>query len=255
MDGYKRIFIEAESIYSMSGASLDNFRYARNIYGFCVNDGNVDLQALDYAKNINSELYDKFINQPKGLTGYKGYENKYLHIDDTDSKHILILTYLFDKNNVECNNIVEIGGGFGNMYRLCKNIIKFNNWDIIDIPHISELQKYYLENEIHDLSDINFYNAYNNITYNDTIDLVLGIHSVSEFSWDVFINYFTNVICKSKYFYMGFNKACPSPELINKKLAFLLNNGFTKIKNFDYTEIPHGAKVSYTLFMNNTLRL
>ena len=30
---------------------------------------------------------------------------------------------------------------------------------------------------------------------------------------------------------MRFNKSCPSPELINKKLAFLLNNGFTKIKN------------------------
>jgi len=53
MDGYKRIFIEAESIYSMSGASLDNFRYARNIYGFCLNDGNVDLQALDYANRCN----------------------------------------------------------------------------------------------------------------------------------------------------------------------------------------------------------
>ena len=49
---------------------------------------------------------------------------------------------------------------------------------------------------------------------------------------------------------MGYNKNCPSPALINNKLMYILNNGFTVVKKFDYTEIPHGANVSYTLFIN-----
>jgi hypothetical protein len=249
MDGFDNIFIGAANQYSLTGASLENFRYARNIYGFCVNDGSIDEQALNYAKKINSDLYNKFVNQPKGVLGYKYHENEYVKIDDLDSKDILILTFLFDNNNLSFNNIVEIGGGFGNMCRLCKNIVNFNTWDIIDLPHMLELQNYYLENEIQDLSNINFINAHSDIKYNN-IDLVIGSHSISEYSWYIFLNYFTNVISKSKYFYMGYNKFCPSPELINYKVDFILNNGFIKFKNFDYQEIPHGANVSYTLFKN-----
>ncbi len=252
MDGYKYIFNNAENNYLLIGPKFENFRFARNIYGFCINEGSIDEQALNYAKYINNDLYNKFVNQPKGPFGYKGHENEYNKIDDTDSKHILMLTFLFDNIDLSFNNIVEIGGGFGNMCRLCKNIVKFNTWDIIDLPHMLELQKYYLENEIRDLSNINFINAHSDIKYNN-IDLVIATHSVSEFSWDIFLNYFINVIIKSKYFYMGYNKFCPTPELINYKVDFILNNGFTKIQNFDYQEIQHGANVSYTLFVNNNL--
>lgn len=252
MEGYKYIFDDAEKIYKNNGSSLANFRKSRDIYGFCINIGSTDQQALDYAKNINNNLYNLFINQPKGLTGYNGFENEYVKIDDNDSKHILLLTYLFDKSDLSFNKIVEIGGGFGNMCRLCKNIVNFNTWDIIDLPHMLELQKFYLENEIKDILNINFINAHSNINYNDKIELVIATHSLSEFSWDIFIKYFNDVILKSKYFYFGYNKNCPSPDLINMKITHILNNGFTCIKNFDYVEKPHGANVSYKLLVNNT---
>lgn len=252
MEGYKHIFDNAENIYIKKGSSLENFRKSRDLYGFCINIGSTDQQALNYAKNINYNLYNLFINQPKGLTGYKGYENEYVKIDDNDSKHILLLTYLFDKTDLSFNKIVEIGGGFGNMCRLCKNIVNFNTWDIIDLPHMLELQKFYLESEIKDISFINFIDAHSNINYIDKIDLVIATHSVSEFSWDIFIKYFNDVILKSKYFYYGYHKHCPNPDLINKKITHILNNGFTIINNFDYTELPHGANVSYKLLVNNT---
>lgn len=251
MEGYKQIFDNAEIEYSKKTISqLERFRYSSNIYGFCINQGLQDQQSLDYARDINIDLFNTFVSQPKGIIGYKGHENEYTKIDDLDSKHILILTFLFNNFDTSFNKIVEIGGGFGNMYRLCNNIINFNSWDIIDLPHILELQKFYLENEIKDISKINFINAHNNINYNDKIDLVIGTHSLSEFSWEIFINYFNNIILNSKYFYIGYNKNCPNPALINKKIQHILNNGFKIIKNFDYTEIPHGANVSYTLFLN-----
>ena len=247
MDGFKYIFDDAENLYKNIGPKLDSFRFERDIYGFCINEGPTDNQSLYFANKINNELCEKFKNQPKGLTGYKGNENKYIKYDDLDSKHICQLTFLFNKLNItNYDRIVEIGGGFGNMCRLCNNIVSYNNWDIVDLPHMLELSNYYLQNEIKNISKINFINAYSNINYNN-IDLVIGTHSVSEFSWDVFYNYFQSIISKSKYFYMGYNKNCPSPDLINKKINFILDNGFELAENFDYTE-PLGANVSYSLY-------
>jgi len=251
MDGYKYIFDEAQINYSKNEDTLhlEKFRYMRHMYGFCINEGDVDNQALGYAKEINSELCDRFMSQPKGLTGYKHNEEKYLRLDDLDCKHVLQLTFLFNNNNAKWNRIVEIGGGFGNMARLCKHIVHYDNWDIIDIPHMSLLQKYYLENELSDISNIHFIDTNKHIDYKDvSIDLVIATHSVSELSWDYFYAYFNNVIKYSNYFYFGFNKNCPSPDLINKKIEHVETNGFILEKKFDYTEHPHGANVSYSLY-------
>jgi hypothetical protein len=256
MEGFKSIFDEAEKEYAESSSKLESFRYVRNLYGFCINEGGRDEQALNYALNLNKELYERFISQPKGLVGYKNNEEKYLPIDDLDSKHILQLTFLFNNNKINYNRIVEIGGGFGNMARLINNIITYNSWDIIDIPHMLELQKYYLTTEITHVSKINFINGYSDIKYDKTpIDLVIGTHSISEFSWDIFCNYFQNVIKYSNYLYIGYNKNCPSPQLINAKLDYIKTNGFVLEKKFDYTEAPHGANVSYSLYKNVSILL
>jgi len=61
-----------------------------------------------------------------------------------------------------------------------------------------------------------------------------------------------NIVIHSKYLYLGYNKKCPSPFLINKKLNYINENGYIKINNFDYTE-KQGANVSYTLFKNTRI--
>ena len=64
---------------------MESFRYQRNLYGFSVNVGSKDQMSLDYSKDINIELTEIFINQPKNLIGYKGHETEYEMIDDLDS--------------------------------------------------------------------------------------------------------------------------------------------------------------------------
>ena len=247
MDGFNCIFDDATREYKANESQLECFRFARNIYGFCINEGGIDNQALNYALEINKELYNKYINVPKGVIGYKGHEDKYLAIDDIDSKHILQLTFLSNKLNA-FNRIVEIGGGFGNMIRLSKDIIAYDSWNIIDIPHMLKLQQYYLEKEILDISKIHFVSGNSNIDYSNTpIDLVIATHSISELSWDIFIKYFDKVIKYSKYLYIGFNKNAPSTELINMKINHI-NRIFKLEDNFDYTEVPYGAHVSYSLY-------
>ena len=253
MNGFKQYFVDAEMAYNISEKKLENFRYRRNLYGFCINEGGIDQQSINYAMEINKDICSTFMRQPKSLVGYKDNEAKYLPIDDLDSKHILQLTFLMNNNSMTYNLIVEIGGGFGNMARLSKNIVPYTSWDIIDIPHMSELQRYYLETEIKEVSNFRFLSAYSNNNYSNLpIDLVIGTHSLSEFALDDFLNYFNNVIKYSKYLYLGYQKYAPSTELIQKKLDYLLKNGFVVEKNFDYTE-KAGASVSYTLFKNSTL--
>ena len=149
-EGFKAIFDVSVLNYTNHGSHLQNFRDTDNqpmLYAFCINGGKIDNESLNQARNINKELYEKFMNsKKKGLTGYKGIEDKYEEFDDLDSKHILILTILFN-NNISFKNIVEIGGGYGNCIRLSENIIKYDKWSIIDLPHMLDLQTYFLKNQ------------------------------------------------------------------------------------------------------------
>jgi hypothetical protein len=256
-DGFRKIFNESILNYETHGHYLDNFHDKKNnpmLYSFCLNNGKIDELSLRYAKNVNEELCLKFTNQKKkGLTGYKGIESQYEEIDDLDSKHILMLTLLFD-NNIDFKNIVEIGGGCGNCIRLSQDIIYYDNWKIIDIPHMLDLQRYFLKNEIGDISKIEFIDGTKN-NYNfskNEIDLVFATHSLSELDWTTFINYMENIVIHSKYLFLGYNKKCPSPELIINKLKYIQNSHFIKVNNFDYIE-KTGANVSYTLFKNTLL--
>ena len=54
-----------------------------------------------------------------------------------------------------------------------------------------------------------------------SFDLVIGTHSLSEFSFDVFYSYFTNIIVKSKYLFYCYHNTRPSPELIQTKLHII----------------------------------
>lgn len=255
-DGFRKIFNEGILNYETHGHFLDNFRDKSNpmLYSFCINGGKIDELSSSKAKCINEELYLKFMNQKKkGLTGYKGIEDQYEEIDDGDSKHILILTLLFN-NNIDFKNIVEIGGGYGNCIRLSENIVNYDNWKIIDIPHMIDLQRYFLKNEIGDISKIDFMDGTkNNYNFlNNEIDVVLATHSLSELDWTTFMNYMENIVIHSKYLFLGYNKNCPSPQLINNKIKYIQDSSFIKVNHFDYTE-KTGANVSYTLFKNKLL--
>jgi hypothetical protein len=252
MSGYKSIFTNAEQAYNNSTKSLEDFKYNRKVYGFCINEELADDHSLGLSREINAELTEQFMKQPKGLTGFKGHEDKYTPIDDIDGKHILQLTFLFNTKR-SYNHIVEIGGGYGNMARLCNNIVQYTQWDIIDIPHMSEIQEFYLKNEIKDVSKFRFLSAYSNVEYSKApIDLVIATHSLSELAIDDFCNYFNNVIKYSKFIFYGFNVSCPSPALIQTKFNYLLENGFVVENVYQYKE-RQGADVVYALLKSTTI--
>ena len=221
MNGFKGHFSNAEKIYNKSKINFHRFREHEEIYGFLLTNGELDFNAMKKAYEIDSNLFSQYLSVRKSDLGY-GERIRYKLVDQCDSRHIMMSTIIFSKNK-SFKNIVEIGGGYGNWYRLNRNLLDFHKWIIIDLPFCLDLQKWYLEKETGDLKKLDFKSAYD-YTIDEPIDLVIAAHSLSELSWEDFLIYYVNVLKKTKnLFYAGHVWNC-GREMLSKKLDKLLED-------------------------------
>jgi putative sugar O-methyltransferase len=58
--------------------------------------------------------------------------------------HTLLTKYNFELHNIQ--RITEFGGGYGSMCRVFRRFEYFGKYVIFDLPHFSEIQKFYLSN-------------------------------------------------------------------------------------------------------------
>ena len=227
MDGYSRVFdtaikeynkvIDKESLYT-------SFRKQYNIYGFIDNgDYPPDMEADKIAREINIKMYFEY----KASLRYRkecGYGNSkpiYGDYNNLDSRHIMMFVIIFSNIKEDIKSDVEIGGGFGNWLTLNQHI---PNWSIIDLPHVLGLQKWWLTQQDIDSSRYTFISAFdydNWAKQHLSHDLVIGSHSLSEVSLDIFESYFHKVISKSKYFFYAYHNTRPTPQLIAAKLSII----------------------------------
>ena len=246
MNGYNNVFensITSYNTYLNEKKELEqlfnNFYLDYKKFGFIHNgDFPPDLEAIEICNKINSDLYEKYIetNNNKKLIGHSSISMVNAKYNQLDSRHIMMSIILFDylsKNNISIENIIEIGGGFGNWLRLNNKMQKFSKWYIIDLPHLGELQQWYLTK--HDISRekyqiVSAYN-YNSLPESISIDLVIGTHSLSEFEWSIFEKYFNTILINSKYLFYCYHKFLPSVQLINKKLELILSK-FKQVVSF-----------------------
>tara|TARA_Y100000004_G_scaffold62469_1_gene70007 strand:+ start:80 stop:814 length:735 start_codon:yes stop_codon:yes gene_type:complete len=228
MDGFKGHFSNAEKIYYESNVNFHRFREHEDTYGFLLTNGELDFNAMKRAYDIDSTMFSQYLSVRKSDLGY-GNRIKYKLIDQCDSRHIMMSTFIFSKNK-NYKNILEIGGGYGNWYRLNRNLIDFNKWIIIDLPFCLDLQKWYLERETGDLKKLDFRSAYD-YTIDESIDLVIAAHSLSELSWEDFDDYYKKVLMKTKQlFYAGHRWNCGA-DLLQRKLE-KLDQDFDLIDTF-----------------------
>lgn len=204
---YSHVFDACEKNYAdFKGDIFDRFRQQPNItpdmYSFVgTDDSSPDEEALGIARSINKDLVDKYSNflETRKVVGYGSYSPVHAQFNLHDSRHIMMSTIIFNAIP-EVSRIVEIGGGYGNWLWL-NSWRQFDNWTIIDLPHVLKLQKWYLEEQ-------NVTCPYRLAEPTEEIespDLVIGAHSLSEISLDKFKNYFTNVILKSKYLFYAYH--------------------------------------------------
>jgi hypothetical protein len=253
MDGFTSLFTTSENYFNNIPIDkyeeiFKSFRVQKSMFGY-IDNGDIppDEEAIRITKSINQEMYFYYINQLKNrkIIGYEGSTFKYGHFTHVDTRHIMMSTIIFNTIKDKFKNVLEIGGGFGNWLYLNRNQ-NFDKWTIIDLPHIGKLQSWCLNQlDVDSLKyDIVYSDDYKNIISNK-YDIVIGAHSLSEFSIEMFNNYFNNTIIKSKYFFYAYHKYSPNEILCSMKRD-IINKYFNIL-----VEIPSESNnVLNCLFIN-----
>lgn len=215
MTGYSRVFDTSVDVFQRTNVSFDDFRSNHNVFGFIDNgDTPPDNEAIAIAKSIDVDLYERYRAQKKAVIGY-GDKVPMYEYSNLDSRHIMMSVHLAHYLPA-VTSVVEIGGGFANWLRLNTGILQFETWTIIDLKHLNALQEWALAKNA---LACHFVDSDSYKIWADTasIDLVIGTHSLSEFSLAVFTDYFDAVVSKAKYFYYAYHIVRPNPDLIRIK--------------------------------------
>ena len=199
----------------------------------------VDQEAIDIANLIDFNLADQYLKKEKPLVGYSS-PDKFVALDTVDSRHIMMNTLIFSTIGRDIKNIVEIGAGFGNWIRLNNDIVNFDKWTMVDLEFVSKLQKWFVSQTMpNDLRaefisvDTDLYNTWANQL--DSIDLIIGSHSLSEISLDIFEMYYETVLPKTQYLFYAAHRMQPSKDLLRTKLL-MLSDKFNIIKEVESSE-------------------
>ena len=251
MDGYSHVFNRASQQFEQSNDKnkvLESFRSEKMIFGFLENDDQPPHEESVYlAKKLNLSFYEKYVAllKDRPAVGYEGSSTNYADYNQLDSSHIMMSVFLFTKLPEPLKTVIEVGGGYGNWFYLNRTQ-PFKSWVTIDLPHVCELQKWYLSKMNIDLTKWTNVSAYDYSEYsNKPVDLVIGAHSLSQFSFSTFEEYFNNIVQHAKYFYYCYETDLPTPELIAKKLE-LIKTRFTVL---DSLVSGHG-KIINNLYKN-----
>jgi hypothetical protein len=251
MDGYSHVFnksIEEFNKVRDIDTLFCSFRGQRDIYGFTENmDFPPDEEAVAIASKMNPEMYKEYLTllQGRNAVGYNGSSSTYADYNNLDSRHIMMSVFLFTKLPESVSTIIEIGGGYGNWVFLNRNK-DFTSWTTIDLPHVGKLQEWYLKETKVDTSKWKKVSAYDYSECSKPVDLVIGTHSLSELSFELFYQYFQSVIKNAKYLLYCHHITLPSPGLLAAK-DILIRSQFTLLNSF----ISESGNVLNCLYKNN----
>lgn len=246
MKSFKEVFEESEEEASTLDLEKDvfpSFRDNPGPYRFLTavksQYWDKDEEALTIAKSQDEDLFQCYVNKPKPLIGYSS-EEKYVALDTIDSRHIMMNTMIFSHLGKTVGNVVEIGAGFGNWMRLNEDIIDFKSWTMIDLGFVSRLQEWYINQTVSNkelaryisIDRVDDLYIFEEWAKDADIDLIIGSHSLSEISIDMFKVYYETILPKTKYFFYATHKSQPSKSLVSLKLD-MLSEMFDIVKQVD----------------------
>lgn len=210
--------------------SYENFQTDKIFHFLIANSVFLDQDALNSARKINQEIFQKLDSIGDSDLGYDGYSHNGKTSTVNQCRHILMLTNIINYlqktgRKIENLNIAEIGGGFGNFVRMVEKFSGIEKWVIFDMKFVTLLQKWFIENS----TKIKITDDYNSskisliekslrdsIDYGD-FDLLFACHSLSELSFNEFMWYKRNILLRSNTFFYVSCDHFPSNELIKKK--------------------------------------
>lgn len=249
--GYESIFNKCKELSDNSSDDYTNFREKKEFEFLVNNNPEPDEEALTIGKSINNNLFSEYLNIRKSKLGF-GNIIKYSLLDNLDSRHYMMSCFIcdyFNKNNILLNNILEIGGGFGNWCYINESIMKYSKWVIIDLDFVIKLQKWFLKQELNNFDKIDFINTneISKISNNtDNYDIIICAHSLSEISKDNFDIYLNDILIKkTKYLFYAYHTRLPNINLINYKKSML--DKYFEIKDSFLSENGNVNNIIYSI--------
>jgi hypothetical protein len=175
-----------------------------------------DEGAIKDAYDLHPQIAQMLLDKGPSLLG-RGSEV----LDGVESRHILITTALITALGPHLGRVIEIGGGYGNTLRLIDGIVTYDRWSIIDLDYICDLQYWFLKKSGLNLEKAEFISS-DALAEQITLipDVVLGVHSLSEFDMDTFLQYLP-IINKATWFIYVSQVSNPSVELLTEKFRLL----------------------------------
>jgi|TARA_X000000950_G_scaffold268707_1_gene346506 hypothetical protein len=157
-----------------------------------------------------------FLNEvlPKVLDSTVGDPKLFQGVSQGTAQHCHYLMVMLEHLGLEIkdfNHISDIGGGYGNFYRMARLLGYKGNFDIADFPIMHEIQEYYIKQHNLDLPNFIGINDLNPISKS----ILFGFHSVNEMPLSD-----RNILEKKYYLY--------------DHVMILYNSEFDGIDNFEY---------------------
>jgi hypothetical protein len=132
------------------------------------------------------------------------------------------------------NKIVEIGTGYGALCIVMDSLCEYNEYVIIDLPDVVELNRKYLKNFPEIYKKVTFIPC-NELTEILDVDLFLSIAAISECNTQTQLEYFNKVIKNSNFAYLGYNRH--NPDFFNSiSSLFNIDNENTGISEYYLTK-------------------
>lgn len=139
--------------------------------------------------------------------------------------------------DIEINKIVEIGPGYGGLCKTLSTVCNFEEYCMVDLPEVIELQKKYMSNFKEVYSKIKFIPC-NKLEKIENVDLFISNYAFSELDLKTQNKYYDNIIKTSKVVYITHNSS--NRNLLIDKLTkddFKIKNIYRDYGNHDNTII------------------
>jgi len=159
----------------------------------------------DYFLNeILPKVVDTGVGNPGLTKGYSQGTAQHCH-------YLMIMLDHLHLKITDFDHISDIGGGYGNFYRMAKMLGYKGKFDIADFPIMHEIQEYYISKHNLDLPNFNNIRDLNPVSKS----ILFGFHSINEMPLS------DREILEEKYY-------------LYDHVMILYNSEFDGINNFEY---------------------
>ena len=187
------------------------------------------------------------INDEIGSPKKYYYDELKTKISPTTLRYIKVASDIKKIFKDKITNIVEIGCGYGGQYLILDQVMKINQYILMDLYDVKKLIEKYLENHL--LNSSYETKTINQLQSNKQFDLVISNYAFSELSTQTQISYIKKILLNSKNGYLTMNSGKKNSTFKKHLLIEEIKNYIKDIKILK--EEPNTNEENYIIIWGN----